>query len=84
MEWNRESDEPSELYKCTADFFVYGYFNRKEQNFLEVYVLTFSKLKLLLRHPENFTPGLNDKNQTFVAVPFSVILKHPDGYFKTS
>lgn len=82
-EWNGASNLPSELFKITANLFVYGYFDDKKQTFTEWVAVSVPTLILALasgRIPRIWRP--NRKKQTFITVTFqqlyevSAIVKH--------
>lgn len=80
-EWNLRSDQPSELYKIKADYFIYGYFDDVQRRFageaMMVNVPSFKK-KLADREWEKVIEnGRNENprsNQTFIGFKFDTLL----------
>ena len=70
-EWNHNSGLPSELYKITANFFVYGYFDGAEfVDFIAADVplmlLKICNAQLSLKREKN-----TRRNQSFITVTFA-------------
>lgn len=47
-EWNNKTNRPSELYKIEADYFLYGYFNPTNTNFVDWIVVNVPALKMAI------------------------------------
>lgn len=74
--FNRASGEISELHKCIADYFIYGYLNESETGFIEVLVINYRELRRHISRGEIFfARELNRKNQEFIAIPFWALEK---------
>lgn len=77
-EWNHASSTPSELYKLQANLFVYGYVRTQDGcpiSFSEVWAIDVLLLLSALASERIRIPKLekNNKQQTFVTVPFGEI-----------
>lgn len=72
-EWNHNSNLPSELYKITANIFVYGYFDGVK--FLDYIAANVtSMLSGICNNTLAYTRKPNPKNnQTFIGVKFSAL-----------
>lgn len=70
-EWNYSSDLPSELYKIASGVFLYGYFDPIKLFFGEVILInTIDLLFQLSQGLIEYRIGKNNKNQTFLTIPF--------------
>ena len=70
-EWNHASDLPSELYKISAGYFIYAYYDDPTDTFFRPIMVNTSDL-LLAIVKNRITPGYgeNKKNQTFVTFTY--------------
>ncbi|MFW5962294.1 MAG: hypothetical protein ACOCQR_01645 [bacterium] len=72
--WNEASNTRSELYKINADYFVYGYYNELNNDFLDVICINVTLLKEALRRKTiEFVHDRNPKKQTFVGFQFTAL-----------
>ena len=72
--WNHRSGQPSELYKLTADLFVYGYFDAKDDCFLDYIIVPVGPMKRALARGElRFKWGQNPKGQSFLVLTFAAL-----------
>lgn len=75
-EFNRESGEPSELYKIKAQLFVYGYYDPASRRFPEVLAVNVGRLLLrLCQAAIPFQRGVNPKQQDFLCLLFDDLLR---------
>ena len=71
-EWNGTSNTPSELYKITAGYFLYGYYDETNRSFPEALVICMPELLRRLAMREiPFRRQLNKKGQTFFGFTFA-------------
>jgi len=70
-EWNHASNLPSELYKITADYFLYGYYDDAQGVFQEAIAISVPDLLLSVsKHNIPYVMKPNKKQQTFLAFKF--------------
>jgi len=71
-EWNTVTNLPSELYKITANIFLYGYYDEQASRFVDAIALDVQPtLRLLCNGKLTFRFGDNPRShQTFVAFEF--------------
>lgn len=73
-EWNYNSNLPSELYKISANYFVYGYFDENSGVFLDVITVNVpSMMSSICNGGLKYTISRNTKNQTFLVVSFDAL-----------
>jgi len=71
-EWNNSSNLPSELYKLTANIFLYGYFDDRSCKFADAILFDVPMtLYRLTTKGLSFGRGHNQKNQDFITIKFS-------------
>lgn len=79
-EWNWSSGLPSEMYKMVAQYFLYGFYNEKTEDFPFACIVDVGKMmRAFARDYETnkeIPRGGNQKNQTFAAIPFGFLKKH--------
>jgi hypothetical protein len=70
-EWNNSSNLPSELYKLYATLFVYGYYDKEEDRFVDAVCASVPDMILALSKKEiSYSRQLNKKNQYYISVSF--------------
>lgn len=70
-EWNGTTNLPSELYKCKAQYFVYGYFSEETGAFEDALVVEVARmLRGICTRELPFVQEINKKQQSFIAVKF--------------
>ena len=76
-EWNNQSNLPSELYKLAANYFVYGYFDRVQNLFIDVIAVNVPAVLLKLCNGEMpYRYGINPRsNQSFITLTFANLEK---------
>ena len=75
-EFNHETSQPAELFKFECDYFLYGYFNQKTLVFGEAILVNIPNMKrAIANNTLNFSRGMNDKNQSFIAIHFDALFK---------
>lgn len=75
-EWNHRSNLPSELYKIRADLFLYGYYNFPSDSMLQVIAFHVSPFKArIAQKTMAFDTGKNEKDQTFITVKFTDLIR---------
>lgn len=71
-EWNILSKLPSELYKLSAQYFVYGYFNAFKKEITEAVIVDVGELlRALVTSKLSFTRSCKKNQQDFIAVTFA-------------
>lgn len=62
---------PAELYRINAGLFVYGYFDKGKDEFLDaIAVDTVAMLRAIAQGGLQYTSQDNDRKQTFIAIKF--------------
>lgn len=76
-EWNGATNSPSELYKIKAQLFVYGYYNEETGGFTDAIAVNIPRmLQGIGNNDLQITHGVNNKQQSFVAVKFDALLQY--------
>lgn len=72
-EWNTASNTPSELYKISANYFLYGYFDPHYKTFGDAIVINVPSMMLgIVSHRLNFIRNVNRRsNQPFLCITFN-------------
>lgn len=72
-EWNNSSNLPSELYKISANFFLYGYFDDTTGTFTDIIATVVPTMLIGLCNGNlSHTQGRNPRsNQSFISLKFS-------------
>ena len=73
-EWytNSAGGSPAELYRINAGLFVYGYYDKEKDEFLDVIAVdTAAMLRGIVQGVLRYDRGRNKRNQTFIAIKFS-------------
>ena len=66
-----------DLYKCMADFFLYGYFDIEANSFHRAWLISKPRLFVHILGPsKSVSVKTNDKGQTFLTVPLAELEKH--------
>lgn len=75
-EWNPASGLPSELYKITSGFFVYGYYDGENDEFGEVIMIAVtSMLRAIANGSLPYGRGVNDRTkQPFITLKFNDLI----------
>jgi len=76
-EWNTQSNLPSELYKISANFFLYGYFDSNLSVFSDAIVVNVPSMMLAITNGQlSFTRNVNRRsNQPFLCITFNALHK---------
>ena len=71
-EWNGASGLPSELYKIKAGYFVYGYYDDRQDLFTDAIAISVPDLQLrIIRGEIKYGRGVNKKQQSFFTFGFN-------------
>lgn len=76
-EWNPASNTPSELYKISANFFLYGYYNKVSKTFIDAINVNVPNMMLsIVTKQLDFKRDTNKRTaQPFLCVKFDALHK---------
>lgn len=76
-EWNHESDSPSELFKLTANYFLYGYYDEYNNEFADALFINIPDLLTCIINDDiNYDRNFNSKNQSFLSIKYKELYQN--------